>query len=297
VGQEERQGLSRRFAVVGSPITHSLSPLLHETAYAALGVTDASYTRYEVGAGELEQFLSDGPGAMLDGLSVTMPGKPEAFAVSVQADATSRLLGVSNTLIRRPEGGFRAENHDVHGIVAALRDHGVQRPGSVGILGSGATAQCAVEAASRLGARSLLLSARSPEKVSALSAFAERRGLQVETIDFSRCEEVLAADVAISALAAAGARAVARDWAERGGPAAIAPSRTAPVVLDALYDPWPAPIAAACAEIGAEVASGLEMLVHQADMQLRSMLGIDAAPTRLMLEAARRSLDRQDAQA
>jgi shikimate dehydrogenase len=286
VGQEERQGLSRRFAVVGSPIAHSLSPLLHRTAYQALGVRDVSYDRYEVARGELAGFLSEGEGSGLDGLSVTMPGKPEAFALAQGTDETSRLLGVANTLIRCSDGRWRAENHDVYGILAALRAHGVRRPTTVGVLGSGATAQCAVEAASRLDARSVLLTARSPEKLAALADFATGRGLEVHTVEFGRSEDVLRADVAISALAAAGAAAVTSGWRERGVPG----RGIAPVVLDALYDPWPAPFAAACAQVGAEVVSGLEMLVHQADMQIRSMLGVPAAPTDDMLAAARRQL-------
>ena len=154
----------RRFAVVGSPVGHSLSPVLHRTAYAALGVRDAVYERHEVPAGALEEFLLHGPGRELTGLSVTMPGKPEAFALAAETDAASRALRVSNTLLRRADGSWRAENHDVHGIVAALRDHGAVDGDSGAVLGSGATALSAVAALVELGARTVLLSARSAEK-------------------------------------------------------------------------------------------------------------------------------------
>jgi shikimate dehydrogenase len=98
---------------------------------------------------------------------------------------------------------------------------------------------------------------------------------------------VLEADACVSALALDGARAVARTWQQRG----VEASGT--VLLDALYDPWPTPIAQVAQAAGAEVISGLEMLVHQADIQLRSMLGVQRAPVELMHDAARAAVDSQ----
>ena len=277
----------RRFAVVGSPIGHSLSPVLHRTAYEALGITDADYARHDVPAGELESFLQDGPGRELSGLSVTMPGKPEACALAVEADATARALGIANTLLRREDGLWRAENHDVHGIVAALRAHGVQAPRSGGVLGSGATALSAVAALLELGADTVLLSARSPHKLAPLEECAAQRGASVHLVPWTQQHEVLETDAVISALAVEGAQAVAAQWSARSSlprPGAL---------LDVLYDPWPAPLAAVVASTGGEVADGLEMLAHQADMQLRSMLAIPAAPVPRMLAAARAALGRE----
>jgi len=278
----------RRFAVVGSPIAHSLSPVLHRTAYASLGVQDAEYGRYDVPAGSLEDFLSRGPGRELDGLSVTMPGKPEAFALAVEADATSRALGVANTLLRRADGQWRAENHDVHGIAAALRDHGAAAPRSGAVLGSGATALSAVAALIELGVERLLLSARSPEKLAPMERFARERAIEVRRIPWEHHHQVLSADAVVSALAVDGARAVAEAWRTIPSDALELPG----ALLDVLYDPWPAPLAAVITERGGEVADGLEMLTHQADMQLRSMLGISAAPLAQMLAAAREELGR-----
>ena len=274
----------RRFAVVGSPVGHSLSPVLHRTAYAALDVTDAEYARHEVPAGALGSFLADGPGRKLAGLSVTMPCKPEAFALAAEVDDTSRMLGISNTLLRREDGTWRAENHDVHGIVATLRDHGAEAPRTGGVLGSGATALSAVAALLELGASMILLSARSAEKLVPLEELAARQGARTRRIPWEDQHEVLAADAVVSALAVEGARSVAARWAGR------AEIPLPGVLLDVLYDPWPAPLAAVVADAGGAVADGLEMLAHQADMQLRSMLGIAEAPVPLMLAAARREL-------
>lgn len=273
----------RRFAVVGSPIDHSLSPLLHRVAYRRLGVRDAEYSRYEVPAGELAAFLTEGPGRSLSALSVTMPGKAEAFAMAVEHDDTSALLGVANTL-HRVEGGWRAENHDVHGIAQALRDHGVSRILTLGVLGSGATAASALAAGARLGASEVLVSARDRAKIEQLGPVAQRLGLRLEAVAWERSHQVLEADAVVSALALAGARAVAAAWELRTVPV------TARAVLDVLYAPSPPPLTTLLRTRGIETADGLEMLVHQADMQLRAMLGIAQAPTAVMLTAARRAV-------
>lgn len=276
----------RRFAVVGSPVEHSLSPVLHRTAYEVLGITDAVYERHQVRSGELAQFLQHGAGRGLQGLSVTMPGKPEAYALGAEADETSRRLGISNTLIRTGQQ-WRAENHDVHGIVAALRDHGADRPVTGAVLGSGATALSALAALSELGVQSVLLSARSAHKLAPLEELAAAHGLTVQQVPWEEHHEVLTAEVVVSALAIDGARAVAEQWRSR-------PELSIPgVLLDVLYDPWPAPIADVIQRAGGEIADGLEMLAHQADMQLRSMLAVPAAPVPEMLAAARRELARR----
>jgi shikimate dehydrogenase len=287
VGDRADTAVPRRFAVIGSPIAHSLSPLLHRTAYAALGVQDARYDRFEVGAGGLAAFLASAEGSVLQGLSVTMPGKPEAFALATERDETATALEVANTLIRRADGCWRAENHDVYGITAAFADHGVDAARAVGVLGSGATATSALAASARLGAERVLLSARSPEKLRQVLELSARLGVSTVVVPWKDNARVLEADACVSALALDGARAVARTWQQRG----VEASGT--VLLDALYDPWPTPIAQVAQAAGAEVISGLEMLVHQADIQLRSMLGVQRAPVELMLDAARAAVDSQ----
>jgi shikimate dehydrogenase len=287
VGDRADTAVPRRFAVIGSPIAHSLSPLLHRTAYAALGVQDARYDRFEVGAGGLAAFLASAEGSVLQGLSVTMPGKPEAFALATERDETATALEVANTLIRRADGCWRAENHDVYGITAAFADHGVDAARAVGVLGSGATATSALAASARLGAERVLLSARSPEKLRQVLELSARLGVSTVVVPWKDNARVLEADACVSALALDGARAVARTWQQRG----VEASGT--VLLDALYDPWPTPIAQVAQAAGAEVISGLEMLVHQADIQLRSMLGVQRAPVELMLDAAPAAVDSQ----
>lgn len=273
----------REFIVVGTPIAHSMSPVMHRAAYEALGIDDAVYGRAEVHEGELEAFLA-GPGSGLQGLSVTMPLKREAFELAVDADDVSHGLGISNTLIRRPDGSWRAENHDVDGIARSLHDHGVDRIDRAAIIGSGATALSAVAALTGMGAREIVLTARSTERLEPVVAAAEVRGARCTVSDWTDRLTALAEDVVVSALAIEGADDLAAEV--RATPAAPVPR----VMLDVLYDPWPAPLAAAVQERGTEVASGLRMLAHQAARQVESMLGVPSAPAELMLAAARAHL-------
>ena len=133
----------KKFAVLGKPISHSLSPTIHRAAYEQLGL-DWSYDRFEVGEGELKKFL-ELEGKDLDGLSLTMPLKIEAAQIADVRDALVTNLGIANTLVKQ-EGKLYAFNTDVFGIsqsLAACWKAGVKR---VSILGAGATAQSALAA-------------------------------------------------------------------------------------------------------------------------------------------------------
>lgn len=277
---------TRRFAVVGDPVAHSLSPVMHRAAYRELGVDDARYDARTVAAGELRAFLDSGAGRGMSGLSVTMPLKPEALRLARERDAVSAALGVANTLLALPEGGWRAENHDVDGIVRSLRDHGADRVGTAAILGSGATAMSAAAALVRLGVHDVSLTARTPERLAPVAAVLEHGGARVRVRGWDDAAAVLDCEVAISALAVDGAVHLARrlQLARVDGPRRM---------LDVLYDPWPAPVARVLGERGSEVASGLEMLAHQAARQVESMLGVAQAPVAVMLDAARAEIRRR----
>ncbi|MDQ2755929.1 MAG: hypothetical protein M3Y71_05120, partial [Actinomycetota bacterium] len=148
-------------AVLGSPVSHSLSPVLHRAAHAALGLRGWTYVATRVEASELAQHV----GRLGDdwvGLSLTMPLKEAALAVAGGVSALALATGAVNTLVRRPpaeaadgdeqRSPWWGDNTDVHGLVAALAEAGVDRADHVVVVGSGATARSAVAAASALGA-------------------------------------------------------------------------------------------------------------------------------------------------
>jgi shikimate dehydrogenase len=250
-----------RFAVLGSPIAHSRSPLLHRTALAALGA-DAEYGSAEVRAGELEAFV-DGLDADWRGLSLTMPLKEDALSLADEVDEVARLSGAVNTLLLTGTGSERRVagfNTDVHGIVRALADGGVERIGSALILGGGATARSAAVAVAQLGAEHLDVVLRDPAKAESVEAVARGAGLTVSVHPLATAGDRIAPDLTISTLP--GATGVEERLAEWAAPASGA-------LLDVAYHPWPSPLATLWREHGSIAVSGLAMLVHQAVAQER----------------------------
>jgi shikimate-5-dehydrogenase len=255
-----------RAAVLGSPVGHSLSPVLHGAAYAALGLDGWHYDAHECTEAQLPGFVA-GLDAQWAGLSLTMPLKRAALAVADEVSPLAAATGAANTLVLR-DGRRRAENTDVAGIAAALRGAGAAESGAVGpavVLGAGGTAQAALAALRELGCTEVTVLVRSAARAGELRAAAHRLGVDPrvrEGVDDPvRAGAVLAgAAVVVSTLPGPGADALTGP-----GPGTV--------VLDVVYAPWPTPFAAAAAAAGARVVSGLEMLLHQAVAQVALMTG------------------------
>jgi hypothetical protein len=155
-------GPAGRAAVLGRPVGHSLSPLLHRAAYAALGLAGWTYDALDLGPEDLPVLLA-GLGPEWRGFSVTMPCKQAAVAVADEVEPLPRLLGAANTLVPTG-GGWRAENTDVHGVGMALQVGGVHRVGHAAIVGAGGTAAAAAVALAELGAESVDVLVREPSR-------------------------------------------------------------------------------------------------------------------------------------
>ena len=271
----EPGALLSRAAVLGSPVAHSLSPALHQAAYAALGLEDWTYDRFEVDEGGLAPFV-EGLDESWRGLSLTMPLKVAAFAVADEVSGLAREAGAINTLVRRGSG-WAADNTDVHGIVAALRDAGVDAPTSATIIGSGATARSALLALRELGAGSVRVAARNAAAVADLAALAPVE--HVALTEWATGEST----AVISTVPDPGAAAATEALGDADLPGVT--------LLDVVYADWPTPLARAAADAGATVVSGLEMLVHQAAEQFRLFTGHEA-PLAAMQAAGRAALGR-----
>ncbi|WP_107657970.1 shikimate dehydrogenase [Nocardia suismassiliense] len=262
----------RKAAVLGKPIAHSRSPQLHLAAYRALGL-DWSYERIEC-TGEQLPGLVDGLGAEWVGLSVTMPGKEAALAYAAERTERAVLVGSANTLVRR-DGGWWADCTDVDGVLGALRGGGVVGLDEAVVLGAGGTARPALLALSELGAKTVTVIARDAGRASSALDLAERLGMNAAVTAFDPdalvglCER---ASVVVSTIPAEAAAVVAEAVAK------------APVVLDAIYNPWPTPLAEAVARAGHTVVSGLQMLLNQAYGQVELFTG-RAAPRAEMAAA------------
>lgn len=153
---------TRQFAVLGYPINHSKSPLLHNASYRFLGL-DGLYSSIEVQKGELGSFLAH-RGNDFDGFSITMPLKEEAFALASKHDELSSSIGVANTLIRE-RNQWLACNTDILGFEQILTRHFSSNLQDPVVLGSGSTAKSAIVALSKLGVSSLRIMARNASAV------------------------------------------------------------------------------------------------------------------------------------
>ena len=248
--------MAKHFAVLGSPISHSRSPAIHEAAYQALGLP-WSYGRFEVDVAGLRAFLET---TDLSGASLTMPLKDDAFSMVSVADPDALAARAVNTIVR-DEHGWRGFNTDVFGIKQALRGVEATR---VLILGSGATARNAILAlAAELPEASVTVVGRSPDKVRRVVDFAKGRGVEAATTklpvalaDYDLTVSTLPPKVSVEGLFIGHATGT---------------------LFDVAYNPWPSQLAERWAGDGANLVSGIEMLVWQAIAQIRIFLNGNVA--------------------
>jgi len=274
---------ARRAGVLGSPVTHSLSPVLHLAAYRALGLRDWTYDRIECDADRLPGLVS-ALGPEWTGLSVTMPGKYAALAVAATASPRAVAVGAANTLVRQVSGLWHADCTDVDGVVGALRAAGGYQPvdGAVGVvLGAGGTASAALAGLSELGVRQVTVVLRDPSRAESVVGCAKRLELPVSIVAWAEADFAgLASDAAVL-VSTTPASAVA------GLADALA---LAGCVLDVIYHPWPTALATAVLDRGGRIATGLDMLLHQAFAQVSQFTG-QVAPREAMREALRAETD------
>ena len=251
-------------AVLGSPIAHSKSPLLHRAAFAALHMETSEYSRFELAADELEGFLDSHPEHI--GFSLTMPLKDRLVTLAAvrgwDIDETAALTAAGNTLIRR-SNRVQVANTDVRGIVRALsahRDGGADSAGAgrATILGAGATAASALVACRDLGIAHVDFRVRNPDRARRVLDLAERIGLTASVGDLSR---IGPSAIVISTLPAEAAPDPV--WDDAFAPGAIA--------LDVAYAADSTFLAAAAAH-GLRPVAGTAMLVEQAVAQFEMFL-------------------------
>jgi shikimate dehydrogenase len=252
----------RRCAVLGSPIAHSLSPALHRAAYAELGL-DWTYDAVEVDEAGLAAFVT-GLDTSWRGLSLTMPLKRAVMPLLDRADRWAEVSGGANTVVLE-DGRVFGHNTDVPGAVAALRERADGPFGTAVVLGGGATAASVLLALSELGCRDARLLVRDPSRAAETLAAVDRHG-RGPAVEVGLLADAFAVpDVIVSTVPAA---------AQDSG--LVERSAAARVVFEVLYDPWPTPLAAAAAAHGRCVVGGLDLLVHQAALQVRLMTGQEA---------------------
>ena len=268
----------RRAAVLGSPIAHSLSPVLHRTAYAELGLDDWSYGRFEIDEAALPGFVAE-----LDetwaGLSLTMPLKRAIIPLLDEISETAASVEAVNTVVLREDGKRYGDNTDIPGMVAALRERGVEEVESAAVLGAGATASSALAALVRVCSGPVTAYVRSEARAAEMRQWGERLGVDVRTADWADAAEALSAPLVVATTPASTTDELAAAVPDVPG-----------TLFDVLYDPWPTALAAAWSARGGQVVGGLDLLVHQAVLQVEQMTGVPSAPLAAMRAAGESAL-------
>jgi shikimate dehydrogenase len=253
--------MDKRFAVLGSPISHSKSPAIHLAAYRVLGL-NWEYGRAEVQKGLMRTFIA-GLDGVWNGFSVTMPLKEEASRFADELDSFASLTGATNTLYLDEFGNWKGFNTDVFGIVQAVTEARIGLVKRALIIGSGATATSAMVAISVLNPNAHVeILARNKESRKSLLALGKKLGLKVSRAGGLRAASRVS-NLTISTLPAGAldkkANGLIRGffWKPKGA------------LLDVSYNPWPSKLAEAWAAKGKRTISGLEMLIWQAVAQIR----------------------------
>ena len=258
---------TKRAAVLGHPIAHSLSPALHRAAYQALGLP-WHYDAVDVDSGGLATFLRD-LGPEWAGVSLTMPLKVEAVPLMDFIEPMAKLVGAINTVLIQRFADQRhlvGANTDVHGIVAAFREAGIDRAGTGVVLGGGATATAAIAALGQLGVATPVVAVRDRARAGALLRASTTMGL---TVRFVALEEAASrasgADLVVSTIPADAGAAVGAEVTTASG-----------TLLDVIYSPLVTPLGSAWETAGGSRIGGERMLLHQAAEQVRLMTGLEA---------------------
>ncbi len=253
--------------VIGDPVAHSLSPLLHNTAFAGLGLDWVS-VGFRVGAGRTAEALVGARALGVRGLSVTMPHKDEVARLVPERSSLAERLGAVNCLVDTGTA-WRGENTDGAGLLAALahRDGFTPEGHRCLVVGAGGAARAVVAALAGAGAAEVIVVNRTPERAAAALALAGPVGRRGAPDDASSCDLVVNATPLGMAGSPGGG---AQPWP-------IDPSllRAGQRVVDLIYHPSETPWMAAARSRGALVDNGLGMLVHQAALQLVAWTGLE----------------------
>jgi shikimate dehydrogenase len=271
--------------VIGDPVEHSLSPVLHNAALARLGL-DWVYLAFPVPAGQGQAAVASMVTLGLRGLSVTMPHKAGAAAACHRLTAVAERLGVANT-VTNLSGALVGDSTDGAGFVDSLAEQGwVPEGRRCLVLGTGGAARAVVLALAEGGARLVEVVGRRPDQALAAARLAGPRGAVASV------ESAGDADLVVNATPVG--MVGARGGAAGDLPFGLQETRLGPgqFVADLIYAPAVTPLLSAAAARGAATCNGLGMLVHQAARQFRTWTGLDA-PLEVMSAAALRELGRR----
>lgn len=253
--------MSALYGVIGDPISHSLSPLIHNGWLRQEG-RNASYIAMHVPEGELGEALSTLQLRGCKGLNITLPHKSVALELAETASQAARMIGAANTLSRTEAGGWHAENTDIDGFDFALKERGIVPAGmQICLIGAGGAARAILYALDRAGGQVTVCNRTLSRAEDVLSAFPGKRhkARPLETLS----EALHSADMLINTASLGHSGADIHLPAGRG--------RT---FIDISYGKMAAPMLNTAKQAGWSASDGLEMLVAQAAFSYQHWFGV-----------------------
>lgn len=244
------------FGIIGSPVSHSLSPVLQNTLSEYMEL-DTVYVPFPVDPGQTAQALRGAFSLGIRGFNVTAPHKEEVMAALSEIHPQALMAGAVNTL-RLTENGYVGYNTDITGIIRTFKEHGINLSGkTVVIIGAGGAARAAAFAATKEKAGKLFIVNRTLSRArelmeNLLEHFPEA---DVEILNFEQAEAIKSAHVLIQATTLG-----------MSGENPLSGSRLlriVPFIMDLIYSPWETPLLAEARQAGAEAVNGFEMLIYQ----------------------------------
>lgn len=254
-------------AVIGSPVGHSLSPVIHQAAFDAAGVNWV-YTAFDIAAGRADEALAAMRLLGVAGLSVTMPHKTDIARLVDRLEPAARALDSVNT-VSWDGDQLVGSSTDGAGFVASLADAGVDVAGTrVAVIGAGGAARSVIDALGRAGAADITVLNRTRDRAEQAASLSSAASVGIES-DLNR------ADIVVNATSVG--MGVEPDEATADDlPCDVGLLRSGQIVADLVYHPLETAWIRSAAAIGATTVDGLGMLVHQAALQQEQWL--DARP-------------------
>jgi len=281
-------GDTRLLAVLGDPVRHSLSPVMHNAALAALGL-DARYLALPVSGDRLAEAVQGLAALGCAGFNVTIPHKERIAPLLTRLEPVARQLGAVNTVLPDGGGGWIGTNTDWEGFLAPLQQRPLAGRQAL-MLGSGGSGRAVLRAAAALGLGEVMVRGRDPERLQALIQAATPWAPPLRPLDWNApLDAVLPTTALVVNVTPLGMGS--QSEAMPLEPADLARLPAEALVVDLIYTPRPTRLLREAAALGLSTLDGLEMLVQQGAAALRLWTGRTEVPVAVMRQAVERALN------
>ena len=262
--------------VLGNPIAHSKSPILHQF-WLKQNKIKGFYIPLKVSENDLEMTLRNLPKIGFSGVNVTVPHKESVMSLAKIKTERASLIGSANTLTFLPEGGFKADNTDGYGFMKNLEEQApVWNPkkAKVLVLGAGGACRAVIGALLESGVEKLHVTNRTQKRAKDLQVFFNS---QIELIEWSEKEELLKnVNTVINATTLG---MVGSDELQFS----LSKANENTTIVDLVYNPINTPLLAEAHKKGCHVVNGIGMLLHQATPGFKEWYGVKPTITKELL--------------